>query len=105
MESIESWTPEQKREFMHNFLEYVEIYPEALDNGRRVRRIRFKIPVSVGGGRTYGRTIDLDDGTPPDEGPLPPVTSRWGISCSRTGWIYRLKIFCLIQIQACLCLM
>ena len=79
MGAIESWTPEQKREFMHNFLEYVEIYPEALDNGRLVKRIRFKIPVSVDGGQTYSRTIDLDDDTPPDEGsqggggPLPPI--------------------------------
>ena len=83
MESIESWTPEQKREFMHNFLEYVEIYPKAQDGGRLVKRIRFKIPVSVDGGLTYGRDVDLDDDgdgdTPPDGNPpdgggqLPPI--------------------------------
>jgi len=82
MGSIESWTPEQKREFMHNFLEYVEIYPKALDDGRLVRRIRFKIPVSVDGGMTYSEVVDLDggddgpaEGGPPDGGghPLPPI--------------------------------
>ena len=82
MGSIESWTPEQRREFMHNFLECVEIYPKALDDGRLVRRIRFKIPVSVDGGMTYGEVVDLDgdddgpaEGGPPDGGgpPLPPI--------------------------------
>lgn len=78
MGAIESWTPEQKREFMHNFLEYVEIYPKALENGRLVRKIRFKIPVSLDG-QTYSRTIDLDDDDPTDDGPqggggpLPPI--------------------------------
>lgn len=83
MGAIGSWTPEQKRELMHNFLEFVEIYPEASDGGRLVRRVRFKIPVSVDGGLTYGRTVDLDgdDGDIPPEGgpsdggghPLPPI--------------------------------
>lgn len=84
MGSIASWTPEQKREFMHNFVVYVEIYPKPLPNGRLVRNIRVKIPVSIDGGRTYSDLIDLDhdgdDGTtpeggPPDGGghPLPPI--------------------------------
>ena len=84
MGSIGSWPAEQLRAFMRNFLEYVEIYPTPLPDGRLVKSIRFKFPVSVDGGLTYSDIVDLDsdddDGTPPDGGPpdggghpLPPI--------------------------------
>ena len=78
MGSIESWPARRLRAFLHNFLEYVEIYPQPLPGGRMVRRIRFKFPVSVDGGVTYSEVVDLDDGTTPDGdppsggGPQPP---------------------------------
>lgn len=82
--SLESWSPEQLRVFMHNFLVYIEIYPEPRPDGQLVKKIRVKIPVSVDGGRTYSDIINLDrdggDGAPPEEGPpdggghpLPPI--------------------------------
>lgn len=84
MGSIESWPPEQLRAFMHNFVEHIEVYPQALPDGRMVRSIRFKFPVSVDGGLAYGEVVDLDhdddDGTRPEGGlpdggghPLPPI--------------------------------
>ena len=81
MGTIESWPAEQLRAFLHNFLVYVEIFPQPLPGGRMVRKIRFKFPVSVDGGMTYSEVVDLDDGTTPDGGPpsggggpLPPIT-------------------------------
>ena len=83
MGSIKSWPAEHLRAFMRNFLEYVEIYPTPLPDGRMVKSIRFKFPVSVDGGLSYSEIVDLDGGdggTPPEGGPpdggghpLPPV--------------------------------
>ena len=62
MGSIENWPAGHLRAFMHNFLEHVEVYPQPLPDGRQVKSIRFKFPVSVDGGKTYGETVDLDSG-------------------------------------------
>lgn len=81
MGEIESWPAEQQRALLHNFLEYIEIYPQPLSDGRLVKKIRFKFPVSVDGGLTYSEVVDMDNGddTPPEGGPpdgghpLPPI--------------------------------
>lgn len=112
MGAIESWPAEQRRALLHNFLEYVEIYPQPLPDGRLVRKIRFKFPVSVDGGLTYSKDIDMDnnDDTPPEGGPpdggspLPPITPYDDSDLPIDDillWMraaYRLLMFCLIQI-------
>lgn len=44
----------EKKEFLRNFIESIELYPEKRDNGRILKQIEFKFPVYYNGDEGYG---------------------------------------------------
>lgn len=46
----EKFTDAEKKEFMNSFIERIEIYPEPLSDGRILKSIKFKFPVTFGDG-------------------------------------------------------
>ena len=49
----------EKKEFLRDFIESVEIYPEKLDNGRMLKQINFNFPVYYDG--EVSREINLPE--------------------------------------------
>lgn len=50
----EKATDKEKKEFMHLFLEKVEIFPEKLKNGKIIKQIHFNFPVMLEGEEIFG---------------------------------------------------
>ncbi len=48
----EKFTDAEKKEFMNSFIERIEIYPEPLSDGRILKSIKFKFPVTFSDGET-----------------------------------------------------
>ena len=46
----DKFTDAEKKEFMNSFIERIEIYPEPLSDGRILKSIKFKFPVTFGDG-------------------------------------------------------
>ena len=74
MGNIDGLSLEQQRGLLHLFFDSIEILPEPRPNGKRVRRVRFRLPISLNGAppayeldthENYGD----DDDTPPDDDP------------------------------------
>ena len=72
----EKFTEIEKKEFLHNFISSVEIYPEPLENGQILKSVEFKFPV-------YYKGMEVDMFIPKFEKTLENVISLEKISNTR----------------------